>query len=122
MPTKARFRLTYEVVTEESAQEGDAAERGWLDLYGARSPVESEPPAMELRDAVNRFRRESADSVSVEPDSIPMRFSPPRWISAAPTSCDEYGESVTVSLHIPEGVSGASRIRIARLLGVSSRW
>lgn len=32
-----------------------------------------------------------------------------------------WGESVTVSLHIPEGVTGASRIRIARLLGVSSR-
>lgn len=119
---KHRFHLTYEVVTEESAQDGDAAERGWLDLFGNRSPVESEPPAMELRDAVSRFRLESADSASVEPDSIPMSFSPPRWISSVPTSCDEYGESVTVSLHIPEGVSGPSRIRIARLLGVPSRW
>lgn len=118
---KHRFRLTYEVVTEESAQDGDAAERGWLDSGGFRIP-DGPAPELEFRDAVERFHRESTDSVQVEPDSVPMRFSPPRWISASPTSCDEYGESVTVSLHIPEGVSGPSRIRIARLLGVTSRW
>ena len=119
---KHRFHLTYEVVTEESAQDGDAAERGWLDLYGGRHPVEAPPEPMGFRDAVELFRSESADSASIEPNVVPMDDCPPRWISAIPTSCDEYGESVTVSLHIPEGVSGASRIRIARLLGAPSHW
>lgn len=118
---KHRFHLTYEVVTEASSRDGEAAESGWLDSGGFR--IQDGPaPELEFRDAVETFHRKSADEVSIEPDSIPMRFSPPRWISASPTSCDEYGESVTVSLHIPEGVSGPSRIRIARLLGVPSRW
>lgn len=116
---KHRFHLTYEVVTEASARDGEAAESGWLDSGGYR--VTEKPDGLQLCDAVELFRSESADSVQVEPDSAPMRHSPPRWISAIPTSCDEYGESVTVSLHIPPGVSGPSRIRIARLLGVSAR-
>lgn len=114
-----KFRLTYELVTEESAQHGEAERSGWLDSGGYEVEF---PEEMTLRDAVETFHRESADSVTVEPDSVPMRHSPPRWITAVPTSLDEYGESRSVSLHIPNGVSGASRIRIARLLGVPSRW
>jgi hypothetical protein len=38
--SSGKVRITYEVVTPESAEEGDAAERGWIDEDGTDYTVE----------------------------------------------------------------------------------
>lgn len=100
----AGFSVTYETVTPKSAEIGDAAERGFL-LQDAS-----------FRDAIETFNAER-DWTIVEADSHPISAEfPPRWL----TDCGEMqfasGETRSVSLHIPEGVTGSSAIRIARLV------
>lgn len=98
------FAVTYEIVTEESSREGDAAKRGFLGQD------------MTFRDAITLFNDER-DRTYVEADCYPMSpDNPPRWFT-------DYGESNwgnsqrSVSLHLPDGISGHSAMRIARLVG-----
>ena len=119
---KKRFRLTFEVVTEESSRDGDAARRGFVSDAGRPyiSPAESDwmpevPDTFCLRDAVDfLISRESTGPVKA--DSSPIsRQHPPRWFTYGGTM-DMDGEAVSVSMHVPETVSPSSAMRIARLL------
>ena len=105
------FAVTFERYTTESVENGDAEERGYL-LQNAT-----------LRDALAEF--ESLDALdSIEADVHPVsRAHPPRWFTATQGSdrylyLDEGDEGESRSLHIPDSVTVASRLRIARLLGV----
>jgi hypothetical protein len=105
---KARFPVTYEIVTPESAAEGDADERGYIE-DGAR-----------LRDALEAFRQTRTCQVdgiqSIEPDSHPCER--PRWFTVNNGPEFDTGARESRSLHIPETVTRASARRIARLAGV----
>jgi hypothetical protein len=102
------FTVTYSIVTEESAADGDYADCG---LIGE---------GLSLRDAValvNQTRTSQVGGVaSIESDEWPMRS--PR--SVIVTNGNEYltGDCEERSLHMPDALSDASRRRIARLLGV----
>jgi hypothetical protein len=101
------FSVTYEIVTEESASEGDAEERGWI--------CEDVSLRVALR-CVADTRTNQVDGVSaIECDESPVCA--PRWVTV--TNGMEYltGAQESRSLHIPEGVTAASRRRIARLVG-----
>jgi hypothetical protein len=119
---KKRFRLTFEVVTEESSREGDADRRGFVSAAPGPwiSPAESDwlpevPDVFCLRDAVEFLLARDSQG-PVEADSCPVsRKSPPRWFTYG-GSMDMRGESVSVSMHVPESVSGSSAMRIARVL------
>ena len=93
-----KFNVTFEIVTPESAEFGDAADRGFL--------VQD----VSFRDAMERL---GADGCHVEADCCPVEN--PSWFTAySETDGDENQESR--SLHLPNSLTESSRLRIARLL------
>lgn len=105
----ATFTITYEIVTQESAEHGDAEERGVIAID------------VSLRDAiamVNETRTNRVNGVEcVECDEWPIRS--PRWITVYNGTEYETGAQESRSLHIPEHVTAESRIRICRLMGIN---
>ena len=98
------FAVTYETVTPESAEYGEADERGWI-LEGGT-----------LRDAWEVLRNAGAIGRHVEADSHPVRD--PRWFTFYDVSEDyATGAATSYSVHLPPTVSPASRMRLARLFG-----
>lgn len=98
------FTVTYEIVTEESAREGDAAERGYLGQD------------MTFREALKLFNDER-DWTYVESDILPMSAQqPPSWFTDYGETAFASGEQRSVSLHLPDGITGSSAMRIARLV------
>lgn len=98
------FSVTFEIVTPESAEYGEADSRGFV--------LES----CTLREAI-----EALGGYACEADSAPISLAnPPRWF----TNYD-YGEDYSSgahearSLHLPRNISSHSAMRVARLLGVS---
>jgi hypothetical protein len=94
------FDVTYDIVTHESAEHGDVAERG----FAAKG--------IGLREAIREIGGQA-----FEADCWPVQS--PRWFTN-----HEYNEDFTTGtretryLHLPNHLTEASRMRIARLLGV----
>jgi len=103
------YAVSYQVVTQESAEHGDAASAGMV-LEDAT-----------LRDAIAAVFETRTSHVSgvecVECDEWPVTA--PRWITV--TNGMEYhtGAHESRSLHMPENLTPSSRRRIARLCGVN---
>ena len=99
------FNITYETVTPESAEDGEAAESGFL--------VED----VTFREAMDELRWYRGGYV--EADSYAGgRPHNPRWFTFV--GADENystGAVTSYSLHLPDHITPASRMRIARLLG-----
>lgn len=116
------FPVTAEVVTAESAECGDAAERGYCDHWGNWC---DEPDCWDLRHLL---------------DDLPCGYAEgdggrvPSWITIDP-GCDYWlcsicqelistveGDAlgVTFSVHRPDEITDASWLRVCRLLGW--RW
>jgi hypothetical protein len=112
---KKRFRITYEVVTAESARNGESAHSGFLPeskevpLY--RNNMPKNPALFTLR--------ESTEILQIgrhcEADSSPCVI--PRWLTV---NLDEdfpaTNNSISLSLHLGD-VSPASARRIGRIFG-----
>lgn len=105
------YSVTYEIVTAESAESGNADERGDIDT------------GVTLREAfnlVNHTRTSRVDGVmAVESDCSPMRGQRVGFVTVINGTEYETGAQESRSLHIPESVTAASSRRIARLLGVN---
>ncbi len=106
---QGRWRVTYEIITEESAAEGDIAESGFIDPDGFRvqAIIGAPTPGVEmtLRNAL-RFVCPQEDCG--------------RWLSEIDATghfFDAEGERRN-SLHPPENITAASYRRVKRLLGV----
>jgi hypothetical protein len=115
-----RFNLTFEVITERSAEQGDFARHGFLPRSGdipRRTYMPKNPHAFTLREAIEIMARHNSGFARCEADSCPV--SRPRWLTIRGEIDDYPGmpDALGVSLHIPETVSTASARRIARLLG-----
>jgi hypothetical protein len=97
----ARFALTFEVVTEASAEDGDVSERDYLTAEPVR-----------LRDARREFgpRTAHCETVCTEGDSRTVRETYREFLT---------GAAYTVCLHIPATVTESSARRIARLFGAT---
>lgn len=100
------FAVTYEIVTAESAEHGDAEERGFI----AKS--------CSLRDAV-RWVGETRtshvdDRLGVEPSDSDVTAS--RWITVDNSMEYLTGACESRSLHMPDSLTGATRRRILRLV------
>jgi hypothetical protein len=100
--------VTYEIVTEESAADGDAAERGFI------------CEDVGLRDAIEAFtgtrtnRLDSGDGVEANNSQIDCA----RWFTMYNGMEYETGEYESRSIHLPDQCTASTRRRIARLLGV----
>ena len=103
------FNVTYEIVTPESAEEGDAEERGFI------------CEGFSLRDAMtllHETRTSLVDGVeSIDCDSYPCDC--PRWITVTNGMEYETGAHESRSLHIPAALTEATARRIARLAGAT---
>ena len=104
----ARFSVTYEIVTPESAARGDAEELGFIG------------EGLTLRDALaglnSATRTNRVSGVEcIECDSSPCDR--PWWVTVNNGMEYETGADESRSLHIPASVSDASARRIARLAG-----
>jgi hypothetical protein len=120
---RGTFRVTYETVTAESAEQGDYAESGWLDWLG--SPVDQYCDSVwDLRDLADKLAGCSAEG---DGDRVP------RWITLDPGAdfwlssfwCDLAGEDalgVTASVHRPDWITDASWLRVCRMLGWRCRY
>lgn len=102
-----KFSVTYEIVTPESAEHGDADERGYIcedsDLRSALTDV-------------HETRTSLVGGVEyVECDSYPTTA--PRWITVTNGMEFETGAHESRSLHLPASITPASARRIARLAG-----
>lgn len=114
------FAVTYETVSEESAREGDAAERGFINAEGllVQAIIGKPTPGvrMKFREAFNLFQQER-DWTHVEADCYPISpDNPPSWFTDSGEIQFASGECRAISLHLPENVTGSSAMRIARLL------
>jgi len=103
MNARVRFNVSFDIVTPESAESGDSAERGFV--------VE----AATLREAIGLLRQTRTPACdgaqSIEPDSMPCPY--------AVTVCNgmefRTGAQESRTLHIPRFVTAASARRIARV-------
>ena len=98
-PKSTAWRVTYEIVTPESAEHGDAEDRGFID------------EGCSFRDAVMLV-----SGHATEPSDSHVSYA--RWFTHHNYSNDFMtGAEESRSIHIPDSVSEASRKRIAKLLG-----
>ena len=99
-----RFSVCYEVITPESAEHGDAEERGFI------------VKDVSLRDALENF---NYDRGYVEPSCYPIDWEYPYTWFSKPEFNHNYitGATETRSLHMPEKLTASSRRRIARMIG-----
>jgi hypothetical protein len=117
------FRVTYETITEESAAEGDAADRGYLDSWGA--PVdEPESSVWDLREIIDRFSGYAAyggggripDWITISPES--NLFLDSWWRDVA----GEDAIAADCSVHRPDWITDSSWLRVCRMLGWKWRY
>jgi hypothetical protein len=115
---RGTFRVTYETVTAESAEQGDYAESGWLDWLG--SPVDNYTDSVwDLRDLMDRLAGHYAkgDGGTV-PSWITLDPESDFWLSSFWRNiAGEDALSVTASVHRPDWITDASWLRVCRLLG-----
>lgn len=98
MTRGAGFSVTFEDWSEDAIEAGEPDDHGYL------------VAGVSLRDAVQEFGSEAESA-----NEWPVRE--PRWFDVDET-CIVTGITRRKSLHVPEQVTGASRRRIARLLGL----
>jgi len=92
------FVVTYEVITHESAAQGDVAEHGFIDCDGYRT---DKPVVMRLRDAVKYVS--------------PQEYTPHRFYEVDGVIDYRTGSCEHRSLHVPETITNASLNRLKRL-------
>lgn len=95
------FNLSFEIVTPESAEIGDAESRGML------------AEGLTFREAVALFDQERSGGY-VESDELPVTA--PRWFTAYGEQSPRDGSTRNVSLHLPDSLTPATRRRVARVL------
>ena len=102
------FSVTYEILTEESIEHGEAEESGFV------------AENISLREAIDLVQKTESNHCSqsgIEPSD--SRVDCARWFTVYNSADYINGNIENRSLHIPDHVTPASRKRIARLLGVS---
>jgi hypothetical protein len=103
------FDVTYEIITQESAEHGDAEECGYIS------------EAVTLREAfksVNDTRTCRVDGVQTI-EANEHQVVSPRWLTVYNGMEYETGAHENRSIHFPESCTPSTRRRIASLLGVS---
>lgn len=114
-----KYHLTYEITTEESAEQGDFANHGFVTrnlTTPRKNNMPKKPAEFSLREAIDFLLSRESEG-PVQADSCPISVQcPPRWFSYGGKLDFELNGWVTVSLHLPDKVTPSSAIRIARLL------
>lgn len=101
-----KFSVTYEIVTPESAEQGDAESRGFICWD------------VTLREALQSLfetRTSQVDGISaIEPND--SEYQRARWMTVYNGAEYLTGANESRSIHFPERVTGATRARLVRLV------
>ncbi len=104
MPT---FSVTYEIYTEESAENGDSESSGF------------QCENVSLREAIDAVCNTDSNTRSQSSIEANDSIENCRWVTVYNSVDWISGETENRSLHIPDSVTASSRKRIARLLGIT---
>ena len=108
---KKYWSVTFAIVTEESAEHGDYAESG----YACKNVT--------LREAIAELYDFSpfTDPIDyIECNCYPVSVDhPPKWVSVYAGPNLHNGDREHRSIHVPDHITPASRVRLARLLGAA---
>jgi hypothetical protein len=100
------FHVTYNVVTEESVEQGDYAESGFYSRGGWKH---DDPSEWTLRDVVSQFGRNSLENNG-------------SWFSTVDSDTDyRTGEDTSYGVHPPRTITPASYRRLIRILCYRNR-
>ena len=101
------WSVTYERWTHEDAEIGDTDDKGYLE------------EKVSFQDAMRAMQQNEPENLhSIDADSSPLsQINPPRWITLS-GGWDMGGKATNISLHFPPHITFASRMRVARMLGV----
>ena len=108
------FRVTYDVVTEESASDGDTSESGYYSPGGWKCVAQylgvttargyDDPAAWTLREVVSQFGRNGLEDGG-------------RSFYSVDSEANYYtGEETSYAVHPPDGITSASYARVRRIL------
>ncbi len=122
MAINTDWHITYEIITPESAENGDTAENGFVDcngtqwelepgVFGAEAGAIKDSYGMRASDAIRLFQREGGAAED----------SGGRWFVGHGSTCFRTGAETRLSLHPPDNITGASYDRVARLVGLTIR-
>jgi hypothetical protein len=104
-----KFRVTYEIVTPESAEHGDAEERGFVAPGGWQDELSTVPTPLP-----DVYEMDLRSAVQLTGDCLENCG---RWFVQY-DGCTNYrtGAETRYSLHPPDNITPASYDRLARLL------
>jgi hypothetical protein len=126
--SKARFKITYSIVDEESCQHGDSAYHGFLTRNETcprrRFNPQAKPATFDFRNAIRIMRDHDSGSQGVSASDSPWGAgNPPRWLSVTDWPGYMPTEDCTeLNLHLEKVVTDATACRIARLLGTYGEY
>jgi len=112
---RARFNVTYDRVTPESAAHGDVAESGFLDWHGIEhdmSGVWGERAAVIKRETAMSLRR----ALQVFGGGIEEAGNGRSFYQVDGRTDYATGEETRLAFHLPDNVTAASYDRVRRLL------
>lgn len=114
----ARFRVTYETVTPESAEQGDYADIGYLDAHGFRNSVQdlSGPPAAVLGRDCAMTLREALALFGYDYGRLGVECGDSAFRQADGAIDYQTGEECRLTLHVPFDVTPASLARVRRIV------
>lgn len=98
-----KFNVTYEIVTQESAEHGDAEDCGFVG------------EGLTLRDALDmvvRTESNMCEQTCIEASCSDIASA--RWVTVYNSPTYDEGRAENRSLHIPNNVTASSRARILR--------
>jgi hypothetical protein len=101
---RTMWSITYDRITHESAEHGEAEQSGFLH------------EGLTFREAIDALRWQRG--CHVEADSSPISAAyPPRWFTFYEAETDiSTGDVINYALHIPKHITPSSRMRVARFL------
>jgi hypothetical protein len=102
------FSVTFDIVTEESAEDGEASKSGYV--------LESAP----LDDAIRSVLTTECNTIDGQTIYANETNGRINWVTVSHAMNWITGEYETRHLHIPKTVTAASTRRIAKLLGIEA--
>lgn len=111
--TRARFHVTYEIVTPESAEHADAAERGFVDADGRQHELPADMCGADAAAFMARFALTMRQAANLFGFRECMEDSG-RWFTQADSSVDySTGAETRMSFHPPDDCTAATYQRLA---------
>ncbi len=118
---KNKFSITYEIVTEESAEDGEAEERGWIDEGGYRVEESEGEFIFFSFDLAVKYCTGYGARKKVQSGGEDLGGSITFDKTNDGTSEFYRGKTESRTLHFPKNITDASRARVYKFLGVHQR-